>query len=260
MSGRKNRRVAFYGVCEMRAKRGLVTNGLIPVAEADTVASIITACTSDLIEIGVKAALYYLTPAFHSQVSKKTFVAHFGFADEHIREYLDPAIFENDPIPDYVMDTGRAMSWEQALASVKLPELQVKFTRKMVKSGIGNGMCMPLFGSNGRDSFCVVVPTDENKLGDLIFVKQAINICQFAHRKICLVLIRDDQEKFTLSKRENEVIYWIARGKSNYEISIILGISAGTVDTYIRRLYSKLGVNDRIGAVVAGMSKGLVHI
>ena len=50
----------------------------------------------------------------------------------------------------------------------------------------------------------------------------------------------------------------MARGKSNPDIATILGISAETVDTYVRRLYPKLGVHDRVTAVAEGIARGLV--
>jgi DNA-binding CsgD family transcriptional regulator len=244
----------------MRSKKGITAEGLIPIAEKDTVASTIKICTDDLMSLGVKAGIYFLTPAFHSQVSKRTAVVHFGFPDNFIKGYLDPAIFENDPIPDYVMNAARTMSWEQVISLVKLPKPQIELTKTMVKSGIIDGICIPLFGPNARNSFTALLVSDKSQLNDQIFINKAINIAQFAHRKICLLVNRDRLHKTILSNRESEVIYWIAHGKSNQDIATILGISAGTVDTYVRRLYAKLDVNDRISAVVEGMSRGLVHI
>ncbi|MFB6394227.1 DNA-binding response regulator [Polymorphospora lycopeni] len=48
-----------------------------------------------------------------------------------------------------------------------------------------------------------------------------------------------------LSLREREVIWHIARGKTNQQIARILKISPHTVDTYIRRVRSKLGVGNK---------------
>jgi len=61
-----------------------------------------------------------------------------------------------------------------------------------------------------------------------------------------------------LSTRENEVLTWIARGKTKGEISTILDISVGSVDTYTRRIFEKMGVNDKVSAAVTGVTKGLV--
>ena len=52
-----------------------------------------------------------------------------------------------------------------------------------------------------------------------------------------------------LSRRETEVLGWLARGKSNPEIAEILGIRVGTVKTHLERIYDKLGVDHRHAAM-----------
>ena len=55
-------------------------------------------------------------------------------------------------------------------------------------------------------------------------------------------------EKLGLSAREAEILLWIAQGKSNYEASIILSISAATVKKHLENIYAKLGVEGRNSA------------
>ena len=52
----------------------------------------------------------------------------------------------------------------------------------------------------------------------------------------------------TLSTREQEVLAMIAFGMSNVEIGRELFLSVDTVKTYVRRLYAKLGVKNRVQA------------
>lgn len=53
---------------------------------------------------------------------------------------------------------------------------------------------------------------------------------------------------FGLSPRENEVLSWVARGKSNAEIAIILGISPSTAGRHLENIFPKLGVENRYAA------------
>ncbi len=55
----------------------------------------------------------------------------------------------------------------------------------------------------------------------------------------------------TLTKREREVYFWLTQGKSNEEISIILGISAHTVKNHLDHIFQKLGVCNRLAAALA---------
>jgi len=52
-----------------------------------------------------------------------------------------------------------------------------------------------------------------------------------------------------LTRRETEVLTWLAAGKTNREIAAILGVRARTIDKHLENIYSKLGVENRTAAV-----------
>lgn len=64
--------------------------------------------------------------------------------------------------------------------------------------------------------------------------------------------------KSLLSPREKEVLVWVAKGKSNSVIAEILGVSESTVDTFLRRIYTKLNATNRITAVVKAIRLGII--
>lgn len=66
------------------------------------------------------------------------------------------------------------------------------------------------------------------------------------------------RETGTLSEREREVLVWVARGKTNKEIGIILGISPKTVQHHVAHIYDKVGVSSRAGAAIYAMEQHLL--
>ena len=60
-----------------------------------------------------------------------------------------------------------------------------------------------------------------------------------------------------LTRRETEVLSWLAKGKTNRDIADILGISRHTVGKHLEHLFEKLGVETRSAATAIAARQGL---
>ncbi|HEY5778645.1 MAG TPA: helix-turn-helix transcriptional regulator [Terrimicrobiaceae bacterium] len=72
----------------------------------------------------------------------------------------------------------------------------------------------------------------------------------------CVLLLRAEDPALELAKlsyfglgaRPTEVLYWLAKGKTNKEIAIILGMANETVKTHLKDIFSRLDLENRATA------------
>jgi DNA-binding NarL/FixJ family response regulator len=71
---------------------------------------------------------------------------------------------------------------------------------------------------------------------------------------------RKRQMESRLTRREHQVLQVAAEGLTTREIARHLGVRERTVTTHLGRIYGKLGVNSRVGAVIEAARSGLVTV
>jgi two-component system nitrate/nitrite response regulator NarL len=67
--------------------------------------------------------------------------------------------------------------------------------------------------------------------------------------------IVDTQGANLLSKREQDVVRWLAEGNTNREIARKLNLSENTVKNYLFQVFNKLGVSSRVEVVIYAASQ-----
>lgn len=114
---------------------------------------------------------------------------------------------------------------------------------------VREGLCIPLFGPNSRDGYIFMVPKLDRDEISVRFPDQAQALAQKLHVRYCL-MVEKLHKDVKLTAREVEVLELISFGKTNNEIADILDLSVNTIAGYVKSLYLKLEVTDRVSAAM----------
>ncbi|MEM8576752.1 MAG: LuxR family transcriptional regulator [Pseudomonadota bacterium] len=184
-------------------------------------------------------------------------VGAMGFDDRWVCHYIREKLFMVDPITELALRATEPFFWSQINELVQLTPDQRGYLAQMEAAGLGNGLAFQVFGPGMRNGYVGLGFSDPANVPDGPKVHEMQFIAQAGHIRYCaLVPLRSTDLR--LSPREQDVLRWIARGKSNSVIADILGLSPHTVDTLMRRVFRKLGTSDRTTAAIEGLGAGLI--
>lgn len=182
-----------------------------------------------------------------------------GFPDDWVSNYIDHDYVEIDPIPDLARRRTKPFLWSDVENLRSISVHARKFLQDLQLHHLGDGLAFQVFGPNLRNAYVGLGFGQDNvKVTDIqIALYQAA--AQALHLRYCELTDDPEQDAVVLSPRELEVLKWIARGKSNSVIADLMSVSPHTIDTLVRRMFSKLDVADRTTAAIKGIGAGFLH-
>ena len=206
----------------------------------------------------VTISYHHLPPPGAVDHDPQVTIATHGIPEDWVRHYRDEKLYEIDPIPRRALRQTKPFRWSSVRESPNLSDRERAILDEIDRAALGDGFAVPVFGPHGRNGYVGLgfdrKPMDL-ELGEVMELQWA---AQLAHQRYCDMLRAERHPPITLSERERQVLEWVVRGKSNSVIAEILEVSPHTVDTYLRRVFVKLGVADRVTAALRGLAIGAV--
>ncbi|MEM8877429.1 MAG: LuxR family transcriptional regulator [Pseudomonadota bacterium] len=198
-------------------------------------------------------------PAPHlSPSEQKSNILFAGWPQDWMRHYVNQSYAYVDPILYRVTTApGTAFSWRDTSPP---PGREVS-SKRMMNEAAEHGL---------KEGFAVPLVTLEGDLATVSFGGEAMDLPQEAAGLIHLVAIfaigrafqlqSQSELKFDpLTQRELDVLKWCAEGKTDWEVSVILGIGESTVRSHINSAMGKFSCGNRTALVVNAIRAGLIH-
>ena len=181
-----------------------------------------------------------------------------GMPPEWMRRYLERDFDLIDPVSTAATTRNEVGTLGELLKQLTVNDVGRLFVEEATRMGVTDGLAIPTSGLRHARGFFGV---DNVAAEDLAKVDRSLMcaVAQHAHLRIDRIEEEHGAGIDGLSPREAEILNWVAAGKSNPETAMILGISEATVGTHLKRLFTKLGVHDRVSAVLAGFKLGMLR-
>lgn len=176
-----------------------------------------------------------------------------NYPDEWVARLEAEAKATDDPVHLACRRAVGGFSWEGIESLTPLDAAQRRRLEASRAFGLGEGFTVPINVPGEPAGSCsFAVRRDEALPNDRLLTAELIGLHAFqAARSLVGDALRPPRPR--LSPREQSCLKLVARGKSDWEISVILGISVETARQYVKRARAAYDVVSRTQLVVFGL-------
>ncbi|HVZ70114.1 MAG TPA: autoinducer binding domain-containing protein [Rhizomicrobium sp.] len=190
--------------------------------------------------------------------NRSTIVPEMKFGHQHdrwYRRYAEQNYYKDDPSMKRLLSNPTPFAWsDMPLGTLTKPERRVRLAA--ADSGAVNAFVVPIEGPQ-RELFVVRMTSPEKKFDPQ--ARQTLYMLGILYSTIGLNKFKNPSPEIRLSPltlREAECLRWASEGKSDWDISEILGISQHTVHEHLERSKAKLRARTRTQAAVHAAVNG----
>lgn len=171
------------------------------------------------------------------------------------REQLGPL----DPVHRASHLTSVGFSWSQVPDMIALTRRDLDILERAARAGIGDGFTIPAnVPGESLGSCSFAMRQGDPLVHEALPAVQLVGMFAFeAARRLCRIRATNVVLPI-LTDRQRDCVVWAARGKSDWEISRILGISHETVIQHVKQARERYGVAKRTMLAIHALFDGTI--
>lgn len=186
-------------------------------------------------------------------------VALSDYPEEWVNQYISEDIVTHDPVLLASHRTNVGFAWSDIPKLIAMKRAHVEQLERGRQAGIGDGFTVPSNVPGEANGSCnFVVKTGHDLPAGELMMAQLVGSYAFEAGRSIVTHARTNRKTAVtkLSPRQLECIALIGRGKTDWEISRILGIGESTVKEYIEDARRRYGVTKRVQVVIRAIYDG----
>lgn len=179
----------------------------------------------------------------------------------YVQHYVENDYTHVDPVVTELAHTLRPYSWSDVRRNRPLSKGQLGIMDEAREFKVRDGLIVPVVPYTGGVSIfspCGERPELSARARAAVEIIGVAGLQALRRAIIESTRARDDYHPLT--RREREVMHWVAVGKTDDEISIILGMHPKTVNTHVESAKRKLNATRRTLAIVEALRRGEITI
>jgi LuxR family quorum sensing-dependent transcriptional regulator len=187
-------------------------------------------------------------------------IAFVDWPQEWQQRYFLKDYVRRDPAVLHMQNTTLPFLWSEVLARPEYEKSQQRIVREASEFKMQEGFVVPL-PSMWSGAAVITIAGEFVEMSSR--ERQMLHLAAiYAHARIRSLSAgkRKVISLPALTPRERECLQWVAAGKSDSDIGVILSISDKTVNAFLERVKMKYGVRTRTQAVALGLQCGVISI
>jgi DNA-binding CsgD family transcriptional regulator len=175
------------------------------------------------------------------------------------RRYLSEKTCLNDPARRLAIKRANPVTWRRAFLNVR-DEAGRSFIAEARNHGLRDGVTAAVHGPKGcmallmlATAGILILSHEDEETVSLV----ALAAHQRMRRLVAASLVTPPSD-ILLTGRERQCLHWVLEGKTNWEIGVLTGVTARTVQFHLANAQRKLGASNRTQAGVKALIRGLI--
>lgn len=174
--------------------------------------------------------------------------------------YLANRLYERDPLCRASERTSKVFSWSEICDLIEItPEDKAIFAAAR-RQGICDGCTIPVHVPGEPSGSCSFATPMDAEIGETrLLLAQLIGVLAFeAGRRIVARHTMQSLDSVRLTERQRQCLVLAAKGKTDWEIARILGISEETASLHLKMARDRYGVSKRLSLAIRALHDGQI--